>query len=105
MALLSILLRRDGRYCLQARMPVTAGAICGSRVFRSALETSSFRRARRRVSLCLSWFVDAKDRPEIASHGVSLLRQISIELERGFPFEGGVLAARATLERYVPAGG
>lgn len=101
LARISFLHRRDGRSCLQARMPVTTGGISGSRMFRSALGTSALRRAKRCVCLCMSWIVDVKDRPEIASRGASLLRRISIELERGFLLDADVLAARATLEHYV----
>ncbi len=82
-------------------MPVTTGGISGSRVFRSALGTSSFKRARRRVSLCMSWIVDVKDHPEIVARGKLLMRQIALELERGFPLDIDVLAARTTLEHYV----
>jgi len=101
LARISFLHRRDGRYYLQARMPVTTGGISGSRVFRSALGTSVFAVARRRISLCVAWILDIKDHPELIKRGALLLRQIRHHLDCGFPLDADVLAARLAFEYYV----
>jgi hypothetical protein len=100
-ARISFLHRRDGRYYLQVRLPVRDGETLRTRVFRSALGTSAFVAARRRLSLCMSWIVALKDHPELSQRGVLLLRQMRAHLRRGAPVGADLLAARVAMEHYV----
>lgn len=101
MARISFLQRLDGRYYLRVRMPAFDGKETRSRVFRSALGTSAFAVARRRISLCVAWIVDIKDHPDLIERGALLLRQIRDHLDRGLPLDADVLAARLAFEHYV----
>ncbi len=82
-------------------MPVGGEGIARKRVFRSALGTSTFVAARRRLSLCMSWIVAIKDNPELSRRGVLLLAQMRQHLDRGAPMDADLLAARVAFEHYV----
>lgn len=101
MARITFLHRRDGRYYLQVRMPVHDGDTARTRVFRSALGTSAFVVARRRLSLCMAWIVALKDNPELPRRGAFLLAQMRGYLDRGAPVDADALAARGAMEHYV----
>jgi hypothetical protein len=72
-----------------------------TRVFRSALGTSAFVVARRRLSLCMSWIVAIKDNPELSRRGALLLAQMRQHLDRGAPVDADLLAARVAFEHYM----
>ncbi len=61
MARISYLMRREGRYYVQARLAPHVAAFAGRSLYRASLRTADYRRARQRLVECMTWVVRMND--------------------------------------------
>jgi integrase len=76
MARMSYLMRREGRYYVQARLSPHVAAVIGRPLYRASLRTADYRQARARLLECMTWVLRMND----SIDHVSLLEKNAIQL-------------------------
>lgn len=101
MARVSYLTRRDGRYSIQIRFPVSLARHIGHPLYRASLRTSDYRTAKARLNECLAWFQhmnDVIDYPHLFALNV---RELRMYLADQWPIGEDRLFARKQYEELL----
>ena len=101
MAHCSYLVRRDGRYYLQARLAPFVARVVGQPLLRRALRTGDYRVARVRVGECMGWVHRMNESVDYVSLFEKNVRQLRLYLEDKWPPDRDRLFARENYEELL----
>jgi hypothetical protein len=101
MARTSYLMRREGRYYVQARLARHVAAIAGRTLYRASLRTADYRQARQRLVECMTWVHRMNDTVDY----VSLFEKNAVQLRQyladAWPISEERLVARRNYEELL----
>lgn len=101
MARPSYLIRRDGRYSIQIRLPKLLASLTGTCLYRKSLQTSDYTIARLRLSESMLWILRMIDAPDYASLFSKNIIELRNYLNEQPPFSDEKLFARKNYEELL----
>ncbi len=101
MARTSYLMRREGRYYVQARLARHVARIAGRELYRASLRTADYRQARQRLVECMTWVHRMNDTNDYVSLFEKNALQVRQYLADTWPISEERLVARRNYEELL----
>jgi hypothetical protein len=101
MARTSYLMRREGRYYVQARLARHVATIAGRALYRASLRTADYRQARQRLVECMTWVHRMNDTVDFVSLFQKNALQLRHYLADAWPISEERLVARRNYEELL----